>query len=222
MAFVSPVPAPTLVLFDWDNTLIDSFPLLHAASTYVRTALGYMPWSEAEARQNIRQAAKDIFPVLYGDRWPQAMELYYTYVAAHHLADLKPLSDAHALLCFLKSKGMDMGVVSNKRSHLLQAEIEHLGWGQFFKVTIGADDVLHGKPDPAGLQLALRVCDVLPQSAWYMGDTETDMQAAKAANVRAIYIENDKMCDEMAILQENPDLNFKNCTECLDYLRCIL
>ncbi len=44
---------PPAVLFDWDNTLIDTFPAIFAAHNAVRTAIGALPWTEAEARADV-------------------------------------------------------------------------------------------------------------------------------------------------------------------------
>jgi len=222
MVLAVSLPFPQIVLFDWDNTLVDTFPLLWAASTAARTGLGLEPWTEAEARQNLRLAAKESFPRFYGARADEAMALYYAHVRAHHIAAVQIIPQAPELLAWLVSRGVRLGIVSNKRSALLRAELAHLGWQHWLPVAVGADDVAAGKPDPEGLRLALQqipgASGVSGTHIWYVGDTETDMQAAAKAGLCKIYVENDRMAEPEAIAATAPHASFKNLGMCLDYL----
>lgn len=217
---------PPAVVFDWDNTLIDTFPLLKAASNTVRRAMGVEPWDDAEARLNIRLTAREVYPTLYGHRWQEAESIFYGHVRKHHLDAVNVIDGAAELLEWLQAQQVPMGILSNKRGEILRAEVRHLGWDKYFKTILGPDDVGGiGKPDPRGLAVAIsRTCPSLGNgnAVWYVGDTENDLKTAKSAGVMSVYIENHTMSHPDMIALEKPNFTFKDCNECLDYLRTLV
>ena len=46
------------------------------------------------------------------------------------------------------------------------------------------DDAIAPKPNPATLLLACEKTNIQPQSCWYVGDAERDIQAGKAAGMK--------------------------------------
>ena len=61
---------PRAFLFDWDNTLVDSWPIIHDALNVTLTAFGKEPWSLDETRSRVRKSMRDSFPKLFGDFLP--------------------------------------------------------------------------------------------------------------------------------------------------------
>src|SRR6185295_2957795 len=82
---------PKAVLFDWDNTLVDTWPCIGKATNLTRAAMGLGPWNAAEMRANIAGSLRDTFPRIYGDRWEEAREIYHKAFAETHLEMLKAL-----------------------------------------------------------------------------------------------------------------------------------
>lgn len=216
---------PPAVVFDWDNTLIDTFPLLKAANNLARTSFGLPEWNDAEARANIRLAGRDVYPKIFGDNWQEAERIFYDYVQAHHLENLVVMKGAADLISTLHSMGVALGILSNKRGGILRREVEHLGWGQYFGVVYGPDDVGNiGKPKPDGLMAALKALPIdagVHALAWYIGDTENDLATARAAGVKPVYIENHTMSQAADIAALQPAFSFADCCECLDYFKVL-
>ena len=106
---------PGAILFDWDNTLVDSWGVLHATMNETLTAMGRETWSRAEAEARIRASMRDSFPILFGDRWPEAEKVFYTTYERLHIAALQACAGAEELLDWAASEGFYMGVVSNAR-----------------------------------------------------------------------------------------------------------
>src|SRR3546814_955652 len=108
----SALPAPSAILFDWDNTLVDSWAVIHHAMTATFEALGERPWTLEETRRNVRQSARDAFPALFGARADQATAVFYrTYEADHldrlsseeHTSDIQSLMRiSYAVFCLKK------------------------------------------------------------------------------------------------------------------------
>jgi phosphoglycolate phosphatase len=186
---MTPPRAPRAVVFDWDNTLVDSFPAIHGALVATLTAMGHEPWTYEETRARARRSLRDSFPDLFGARWEEARDRFYDYFAAHHMHELKPIAGAEALLEALAGAGCPMGVVSNKMGPYLRTEIEALGWSRFFARAVGAQDAASDKPHPECVGLVLNAVDLAPSpEIWLVGDTAIDMECALAAGVTGVLV----------------------------------
>jgi phosphoglycolate phosphatase len=143
----------------------------------------------AETRERVRVSLRESFPVMFGDRWEDARDIFLRALTERHLEHVAPMCGVPAVL--EAGMGWPQGVVSNKQGAFLRREVAHLGWSGFFGSVIGAGDATADKPDAAPLHLALRQLGrAADPSVWYMGDTALDMQAAKAAGVTAVLIGN--------------------------------
>lgn len=185
------VETPRAVLFDWDNTLVDTFDTIIAALNHTLVSFGLAPWSGDEARRRIQLSLRDSFPALFGDRWREARTIYYDHFAAHHLERLRPLPGARDLLDRLVLAGVPLGVVSNKGGGFLRAEVQALGWGDRFDALVGAGDAPRDKPDPAAVEAALSKMGLAAgPGIWFVGDAPVDMLCARNAGLTAVLIKD--------------------------------
>ena len=186
---MTPPRAPKAIIFDWDNTLVDSFPAIHGSLVATLTAMGHEPWTYEETRARARRSLRDSFPDLFGARWEEARDHFYGHFAAHHMQELKPIEGSEPLLTALKRAGCPMGVVSNKNGAYLRAEIEALGWSGYFLRAIGAQDAGSDKPHPECVHLVLATAGLAAASdIWLVGDTALDMECAHAAGVTPVLV----------------------------------
>ncbi len=65
---------PRAVLFDWDNTLVDSWDTIHDAMGHCFTQMGREPWSLAEVKARTRLSLIEAFPPIFGERWQEARQ----------------------------------------------------------------------------------------------------------------------------------------------------
>ena len=131
---------------DWDNTLVDSWPIIHDALNTTFRAFGLRPWTLSETRQKVRHSMRDTFPKLFGDRWEVAGEVFYKHYGAIHAKKLEPTNGAEEMLHGLSVVGIYLGIVSNKKGDFLRTEAAHLGWDQYFGGIVGANDAKNDKP----------------------------------------------------------------------------
>jgi phosphoglycolate phosphatase len=180
--------APRAILFDWDNTLVDTWPVIHDALNATLHAMGHEPWSLAQVKGSVTHSMREAFPALFGTRWEEAGRIYQDAYVSAHLERLKPLPGSEETLRYLASKpGLFCGLVSNKKGPTLRKELVHLGWDEWVDVAIGAGDAERDKPSAAPLHLALKDAGILAGSdVWFVGDTIVDLQCAQAANATAI------------------------------------
>jgi phosphoglycolate phosphatase len=178
--------APRAILFDWDNTLVDGWAAIEAGLNAAFREFRLPQWDRAQVLANVRRALRESFPELFGAEWERARDIFYAEVRACHLQVLRPMPGAAAALEAGAGR-LPMGVVSNKQGPLLRAEAAHLGWDRHFGPLIGAGDAAADKPDPAPILMALDALGLSPApNIWYVGDTALDMQAARAAGLRAV------------------------------------
>ena len=170
---------PRAILFDWDNTLVDSWTTIHEALNLVMTAMEKPLWSLRETKERVRLSLRESFPLHFGDRWEEARQIYLDFFSAIHLDRLCPLPGRRELLSELAAEGIFLGVVSNKTGTLLRREAERIGWSELFGSVVGAGDAALDKPAAAPVALALQRSGVEPgDSVWFVGDTGVDMECA--------------------------------------------
>src|ERR1700757_2981937 len=168
---------PQAILFDWDNTLVDSWATIHEALNAVMTEMGKPSWSLQQTKERVRLSLRESFPIHFGNRWEEARQIYLDAFRAIHLARLNPLPGRGELLQGLAAAGIFLAVVSNKTGALLRRETEELGWSGLFGSVVGAGDATADKPDAAPVVLALAASGIEPcEVVWLVGDTGVDME----------------------------------------------
>jgi phosphoglycolate phosphatase len=176
---VGVVVRPKAILFDWDNTLVDSWTTIHEALNVVMAAMRKPPWSLEQTKERVRLSLRDSFPRHFGERWTEARQIYLDAFRAIHLERLSPLPGRRELLERLLGRRVFLGVVSNKTGSVLRREVAELGWTPFFGSIVGAGDAFADKPDPAPVVLALQPSGIGGgEQVWLVGDTGVDIECA--------------------------------------------
>lgn len=173
---------PRAVLFDWDNTLVDSWPTIADALNTTLHAFGHAPWTMAEVKSRVRKSMRDSFPKLFGDKWEAAGNVFYERYRRIHVEKLTPIAGAADMLAELAEAGIYLAVVSNKKGEFLRREAEHLGWARHFGRLVGALDAARDKPALDPVLMALDGSGIAPGTdVWIAGDADIDMECARNA-----------------------------------------
>ena len=211
--------SPRALIFDWDNTLVDSWDAIHHALVVTFTAMGHAPWSLAETKARVRLSLRDAFPSLFGARWEEARNLYLDTFTATHLERIAPAAGAGELIAAAAARGHFLAVVSNKTGPVLRREAAHLGWTRFFVRLVGAGDATSDKPAAAPIHLALEGSGInAGDGVWYVGDTALDMECAANSGCRAVLIGAPDPADP-GFVRFPPALNFPECAALSRHLR---
>ena len=209
---------PKVLLYDWDNTLVDGWAGITGALNATFGAFAMPLWSVEDTRARVRVSLRDSFPAMFGDEWERARDIFYDALERQHLAHVRPMPGAGDALA--AGKSWPQGVVSNKAGRYLRAEVEHLGWAGHFGAVVGAGDATADKPDPAPLYMALgRMGASADRSVWYLGDTALDMAAARAAGVTAVLVGDG--AHDGGIDQSHYDLHFPSALDLAARLRAL-
>jgi len=174
-----PKSLPEAIIFDWDNTLVDTWPIIHDALNHTFRTFEKPEWTLAETHKRVRKSLRDTFPGLFGDEWERAGDVFYERYEEIHALNLVVSPGAGVLLRELTDRGVYLCVVSNKKGDFLRKEATHLSWQDHFGALIGAMDAPRDKPAPDPVRMALNPANISPgPNVWFVGDADVDMECA--------------------------------------------
>jgi phosphoglycolate phosphatase len=136
----------------------------------------------------------DVFEVLFGrdDAAKAIAHREFDKQYARYFGPVRPLeADTRARMVELQQLGIRLGVLTNRKRQFLAHEIytvDSTGWHDLFETMVCGDDVAKHKPHPDLILKALVNLDVAVDArCWYVGDSTTDVVAAKRAGVTAVF-----------------------------------
>ena len=181
--------ASRAVLFDLDGTLADTAPDLAAALNYLRTQKGMKEMALSEIRPYASMGARGLLRIGFGLKPQDAdfavlrdafLSRYEKKVCVHtRLFDGMP-----ELLAKLR---IPWGIVTNKAKRFTGALVKALRLSP--ACVVCGDSTPHLKPHPAPLLLASKELNIPCSEILYVGDDLRDVQAARAAGMRAVAVE---------------------------------
>jgi len=186
---------PKAIIFDWDNTLVDTWPLIQMAIDKTMSDMGKEPWGLEKVRNEIHKSMRDSFPEIFGENWQKAGEIYKNSYRSIHLDKMRFLPQSLELINFLEQKNILQFIVSNKIGATLRLEAAKLGIDRKFFALIGSNDSIADKPSKEPVDLALMGSDLDPKKdeIWFIGDTVADIECAYNSGCRPIvYGHSDK------------------------------
>ena len=188
---------PGLALFDLDGTLVDSAPDIADAVDVSLTACGKATLGEAVIRDFIGNGAgRLIHRAITGSFEGVADDALYDAVYAHFLdayqgrlfARTTIFPGVPAVLEELARAGWSMGCVTNKPQRFTDPLLEAAGLNAYFSITLSGDSLATKKPAPEPLLHAARTLGVELGRVVMIGDSVTDVDAARNAGVHAVAV----------------------------------
>lgn len=179
---------PKAIFFDWDGTLVDSYPLVEAANNFVLQSLGMEPRTPGWFMEFFGLGEEDISNLLYSGQKTEAQKLFRQFLQEAHSDLIEPHEGAGTLLTQLFNKKVVLGVVTNKQREFVDPEINEFGWQSHFEVVVASLEAEEDKPSPKPLVLAAEKTGFSPHEILFVGDTETDLRCAEAFGCASILI----------------------------------
>ena len=180
------------IIFDLDGTLLDTLEDLADAMNAVLDresfprhpvdAYRYFVGDGVEMLVRRALGQEDAEAALVG-RCMEAMEEEY---ARRWDARTRPYPGIPELLNALEERAFPKAIFSNKPDPFTQLTVERLLAGWRFAPVRGARPDFPRKPDPAGALAIATHWRIDPAEILYLGDTNTDMQTARTANMFAV------------------------------------
>lgn len=178
------------VFYDHDGTLVNSLPVVVAATNAVLVHNGF----PAEAPQVVIDAMVLATTPRMGYHARGSDPAIHPRLADEFYAEARRLGPKHAtaydgvaeLLTSLSMRGVKQGIISNNQGEVVRIITGHLGLLRHLAFAWGEDDVTKPKPAPDGIRQAAEKLGVPLDRVLFVGDSENDSEAAKAAGVRCV------------------------------------
>lgn len=191
------------VLFDWDGTLLDSFPAGYHASVTVLRHFGidvdqkrfletYSPnWYESYRLLGVPET-----------EWGNADRLWRkTYY--QRTSELFPF--AAEMLVRLREAGLALGLVTSGDRERVRHDIERFTLQGIFSAVVCFEDTHEKKPHPAPLTLGLKQLAADAATAVYVGDRPEDIMMGRRVGTFTIGVESEYGTREI-LAEAAPDL----------------
>lgn len=188
--------APTIV-FDLDGTLVDTAPDLMATLNVILAQEGCEPVELADARAMIGMGAKVMLQQGLQARFKAVSaahleELYHRFLdhyAANIAVHSRPFPGAVEAMDALAEQGCRLAVCTNKLEGLARRLLDDLGLSERFAAIVGGDTFPFAKPDPRMLLATIARAEGEPTLSVMVGDSATDADTAKAAEVPCVLVD---------------------------------
>ena len=180
-----------LVVFDVDGTLIDSQALIVGAMGAAFDSVGLAPLGREKVLSivglSLDVAVERLVPDAPAQQRDAAVEAYRQAFMTRRISSEAPLYPGarECLDTLLPREDLLLGVATGKSRRGLDAMLDHHGLRGHF-VSLRTADGHPSKPHPEMLLAACTDAGVDPNDAVMIGDTEFDMEMARAAGTAAI------------------------------------
>ena len=191
------------ILFDLDGTLVDTAPDLMMAHNHVMKKFGYQTKTTEEIRDLVGQGAGAL---IGRSIWGQAKKEFgkvqdqkikdnmtkefIDFYGKNILHKSTLINGVKEFLVWCKSQKISMGVCTNKTEHLAIDLLKQIGIYNFFEYVAGHNTFDYCKPDPRHLTTVVEILGGDLKKTLMIGDSESDANAAKAAGIPVILLED--------------------------------
>lgn len=186
---------PEMVLIDLDGTLVDSVPDLTFCVDEMMQELGLPVRGEARVRtwvgngveRLVRRALTDSLDgepdeELFQRAYPIFLRLYAENTSGR--SRLYP--GVREGLDYLRGAGFKLGCVTNKAEQFTLPLLADMGIRDYFAIVVSGDTLAEKKPHPLPLLHAAKFFGVEPANALMLGDSMSDVKAARAAGFNVV------------------------------------
>lgn len=182
------------VVFDMDGVIIDSHPAHYAA------------WKEFLCTLDRKVSDNDLSYILDGRNRSDILRFFLGDLSEREVKeygkrkdeffqraanDVQLIPGVIEFLEHLKERGIAIAIATSAGEIRTRSTMNRMGLSQYFSVTVTANDVTLGKPDPAVYSLACARLNIETNSALAFDDAASGIQAARAAGMKCIGVKND-------------------------------
>ena len=201
------------ILFDLDGTLVDTAPDLMRAHNHVMSKFGYPTKSTEEIRnlvgkgagamigRSIWGQAKKEFGKVNDEKVKKEMVTEFVdFYGKNIINESTLIKGVKEFLNWCKNQSISMAVCTNKQESLSNDLLKKIGIYDYFEYVAGSDTFDYCKPDPRHLSSVVEILGGDIKKSIMIGDSETDANAAKAAEIPIILLEDgytEKNIDEI-------------------------
>ena len=191
------------ILFDLDGTLVNTAPDLMHAHNYVMKKYGYEERDLSDIKKLVGRGSKVMLTKsMYeiaelsgkikktSDNVEEMTKDFINYYSKNILKDSTLKIGVLSFLNWCKKNSISMGVCTNKQEHLSIDLLKKIKIYDFFDYVAGGNTFEYNKPDPRHLTSTIEIIGGDSRKSIMIGDSETDSNSAKSANIPFILIKD--------------------------------
>ncbi len=183
---------PKAILFDLDGTLADTAPDLAAALNHLRADQGLQPLALERVRPFASAGARGLLHVGFGvkpgdNEYAALRAAFLEAYRENTCVGTRLFAGIAELLAELARRSIAWGVVTNKATRFTERVLAGLDLAP--ACVVCGDTTPHLKPHAAPMLHAAELLDLPVNACVYLGDDLRDIQAARAAGMRAVAVE---------------------------------
>ncbi len=188
----TPMGEKSLLIFDFDGTLIDSVPDLAEATNMMLKQLGKPTYPESEVRNWVGNGSRKLVEraLTASSQVPptqqqisDAQEVFFEAYEQTSGTKTVAYAGVDKGLKQLQQAGYILALVTNKPIRFVPKLLQHFGWQDLFTEVLGGDSLAEKKPDPAPLHYVCGQLRVNPNKAVMIGDSKNDILAGQNAGI---------------------------------------
>lgn len=191
------------ILFDLDGTIHDSRDVVFFCMNKTFEHFDEPTPSKESVVSAVHAGSARLFAKLAPSDKQQRMLDYFREIYKTECGKIKPYDNAPKTLKRLHEQDYKLGVVSSARA--AEEFVISYGLHGLFDVIVGGNTTLKQKPDPEPVLFALNTLRVTPKEAIIVGDLPADIEAGRAAGLRASVAITHGFGSRQLLEQSKPD-----------------
>tara|TARA_Y100001960_G_scaffold322088_1_gene397955 strand:- start:543 stop:1232 length:690 start_codon:yes stop_codon:yes gene_type:complete len=191
------------IILDLDGTLVETAPDLINAHNHVMAKYGFETKKSEDIKKLVGKGANSL---ITRSVWGQAQENFrkiddaalkkemvdefLNYYTKNICVESKIVNGAEQFLKWCKKKNISLGICTNKQDYLSVDLLKKLKIYHYFEYIAGSNTFNYCKPDPRHLTDVIEIMQGDIKKSIMVGDSETDAETARSADIPFILIEN--------------------------------
>lgn len=180
------------VIYDCDGVLFDSIEANKKLYNDLCALVGRTPLNEEEIKYVHTHTVYETIHLIFGQDnglEKKALESLKQIDLREYIVYLKMEPYLLQMLNLLKANGI-MRAINTNRTTSMRHIMERFGLWPFFNMVVTALDVKNPKPHPESIEKIIQTLNLNKEETVFVGDSDVDLQTAKASGVKFISYKN--------------------------------
>jgi HAD superfamily hydrolase (TIGR01509 family) len=208
-------------VFDMDGTITNTNRLIFDSFNHIVRTYRGGTMSDREIASLFGPPEEGALLAIVGeDQLDEAMEQYLNFYRDRHQDLASVYEGIPELIDELHRRGTTLAIFTGKGRHTTDITLENFGLTRYFSKVVTGNDVVRHKPSGEGITSILRDLNLDPGRTVMVGDSASDIIAAREAGIPVASVLWDVFNKER-VLQHERDFTFHAVTEFASWARTV-